>query len=80
MRDFNGGTLELPAFHAIVRECLVTSADLTVAREISLPDAERINHLGAFALRQSRRTSDIINLTAVDSSAGAATRRAGAAR
>jgi hypothetical protein len=37
------------------------SADLTVAREISLPDAERINRLGAFALRQAERIARVAN-------------------
>ncbi len=52
VRDLNAGTLDIATFNAVVRQALVRSADLTVARAISLPDAERINRLGAFALRQ----------------------------
>jgi hypothetical protein len=53
----NAGRVELSAFNAVVRQALLRSAELTVAREISLPDAERINRLGASALRQAQRIS-----------------------
>lgn len=59
IRDLNAGTIDVDALNAIVRECLLRSAELTVAREISLPDAERINLLGAFALRQAQRIARV---------------------
>ena len=55
VRDLNAGTLDVAAFEAAIRQTLLRSAELTVAREISLPDAERINRLGALALRQAQR-------------------------
>ena len=54
VRDLNAGMLDVATFNAVVRQALLRSADLTVARAISLPDAERINRLGAFALRQAQ--------------------------
>ena len=43
-----------------------------MAREISLPDAERINYLGAFALRQSQRNTSTLDPGEADAPAGAA--------
>jgi hypothetical protein len=57
VRDLNAGTLDIAAFNAVVRQALLRSADLTVARTISLPDAERINRRGAVALRQAQCSS-----------------------
>jgi hypothetical protein len=59
VRDLNAGRLDVAAFEAVVRQTLLRSAELTVAREISLPDAERINRLGAFALRRAQRIARI---------------------
>jgi len=57
VRDLNAGRVDASTFNAVVRQVLLRSAELTVAREISLADAERVNRLGAFALRQAQRIS-----------------------
>jgi|KBSMisStandDraft_5_1062788.scaffolds.fasta_scaffold65956_2 hypothetical protein len=72
IRDFRAGKIDFAALQAVVRRCLARSAELTVARAISLPDAERINYLGAFALRQSQTHMSALDPGEADASAGAA--------